>query len=150
MCNFEWLYVTTLYYTVWLLTIFDSVRIYSTLFYSVCPCCMTMNASILSVLLCLTLSFPTWLKLILLNYVWTVLTLFGFVLTLCFVWFLLFNSIQLWCDLIEYILLCFFLFNPIPHGGRFFLHSMGRGVNLTHTFSTASEGPTRHILCNII
>ena len=146
MFNFEWLYVTTLYYTVWLLTIFDSVRIYSTLFYSVCPCCMTMNASILSVLLCLTLSFPTWLKLILLNYVWTVLTLFGFVLTLCFVWFLLFNSIQLWCDLIEYILLCFSLFNPIPHGGRFSLHSTGG----TRTYLIASEGPAEHILCNII
>ena len=39
--------------------------------------------------------------------------------------------------------------NPIPHGGRFSLHSTG-GVNLTRTCLTASEGPAKHILCNII
>ena len=45
--------------------------------------------------------------------------------------------------------------NPIPHEGRFSLHSTeegegGGGVNLIRTCLTASEGPAKHILCNII
>ena len=52
------------------------------------------------------------------------------------------------CKIVQKITcLCF---NPIPQGGHFSLHSTGGGINLTHTFLTASEGSTRHILCNII
>ena len=40
------------------------------------------------------------------------------------------------------------ILNPIPHGGRFSLCSRG-GVDLTCTCLTASEGPAKHILCNI-
>ena len=41
------------------------------------------------------------------------------------------------------------MFNPIPHGGIFPSTAWG-GINLTHTYLTPSEGPIRHILCNII
>ena len=44
----------------------------------------------------------------------------------------------------------FLSFNPIPHGGYFSLPSPGGGVNLTRTYLTVSDGPIRHILCNII
>ena len=41
-------------------------------------------------------------------------------------------------------------FLTLSRTGGVFPSTARGGVNLTHTFLTASEGPTRHILCNII
>ena len=55
--------------------------------------------------------FSVLLKLIPLNHVWTGLTVSESLLTFSVVWFLVFNSIQLCLNLLEYIQLCLTLFN---------------------------------------
>ena len=96
----------TLYYSKWMnqfhknWPFFYSGLLYLTLFDHIFCCC--------SVWLCF---FSVLLKLILLNHVWTGLTVSDSLLTFSIVWFLAFNSIQLCLNLLGYIQLCLTLFN---------------------------------------